>query len=1057
MAFANLFTRLSAVEEGVKSPGQPASTHRDETEDDKRDKARKRKAQAEHTGPYKKKQHYQAQTSRIYNAAPFKDDDSKAEHYHRRDTESEHARFGFTKEVMHNHSDKAGYNNMCHKGQNYKTRNNHNVNKRQKKNPKGQKNQHQQNDRWGPAGRGGGHHNTPTWRKDHQHKHDKQNVQVKRTRVMTQEFKDQNAVLVDGRYVCRHFLWGKCNKNEECQLEHIQGYNDLVKEVCKFYVQGFCTKGESCPYMHKSFPCKFFHRKGKCSQGADCRFSHEPLNDDTNQLLNEALKRDKDLYELTKKAEQEMLGQPEKTDESEIIEANGTPDTLLQPLRPNFYNSTETNAEKETSCQTEEPTDVMEEAEPQHASDASQHHTALTSTLNHAEPVCYSVAAVLGPQLSKPFFRFFTTPESEESGSLSSSDCTSGSANQSKVPYSVDAVLGSWKSVENATFCHTTTLPTTQSASYTPKSDFKEITDPLLNSETHNEKVLHSVKTRSEVNKSQQKMFKSLSSPQVETSLVSKICPSSLVLASTGCRKQHGNMPASLKSAQRAADEVKLDLCHSPVTVARKMEPLKNIRDVKGRMHVPSDITCSAKCKSEDVLPFGPANDKSIFSRPTSQTNTSKHTMPLGPHLAVRTSDSQASIIKPFGPSSGLMESKDRAAVPIEPATSSMKKTDSATGCHFAAKQPTEIHLQSRKTQSALEHGTHQYSAEMTPEGSIRMEHGGDLAVGCKKTLKRPFHTLFASPITDISQPVDHSVSSSCPPGFMQASCPTSQSGNCGSYRVKSAAEPDKASARSFLSLFAAPLSAASPPCMKFQQDDSRSSSGSQQPIGSADKTHSSDSKQSASNLKTLLPSQARANIKEIPHVPRSPNSSPNSKMAEDSSAEPINQPTQQLVNPVLSLVSSSLSEKTTSLSTTHADQQLPNISSRKGAAVAATANSVLKTLFQTLSPYQQDGEQPDRLQISVSSGFPAQQSSEKAVEHPTEHQPAFQSQGVVEPEVRNSGTHNLPCKPLMQHHSQQRQKQSSEEGKSVNGSVVATPLKDLFKTLEPAGFHFGP
>lgn len=98
---------------------------------------------------------------------------------------------------------------------------------------------------------------------------------------MTQEFKDQNAILVDGRLLCRHFIYGRCvkvdyavtyklsffsflffKKNnynahvlfsmqaDGCQLEHVEAYNDLIKAACKFYIQGFCTKGAACPYMH---------------------------------------------------------------------------------------------------------------------------------------------------------------------------------------------------------------------------------------------------------------------------------------------------------------------------------------------------------------------------------------------------------------------------------------------------------------------------------------------------------------------------------------------------------------------------------------------------------------------------------------------------------------------------------------------------------------------------------------------------------------------------------------------------------------------------------------
>lgn len=121
---------------------------------------------------------------------------------------------------------------------------------------------------------------------------------------MTKEFKDQNALEIDGRLICRHFLRGKCIKagfyilwleivtilmgtwqiepkpsifkwvryvnvifysiycqwpdpdnlfclqGDDCQLEHALDVNYSINEVCKFYVQGSCSKGESCIYMH---------------------------------------------------------------------------------------------------------------------------------------------------------------------------------------------------------------------------------------------------------------------------------------------------------------------------------------------------------------------------------------------------------------------------------------------------------------------------------------------------------------------------------------------------------------------------------------------------------------------------------------------------------------------------------------------------------------------------------------------------------------------------------------------------------------------------------------
>ncbi|KAK1885831.1 Zinc finger CCCH domain containing protein 6 [Dissostichus eleginoides] len=445
MAFANLFSRLSAVEEDDRSPAQQHFTHRNEPENGKRGNARKRKPQSEQTGPNKKKQFHQAQTTRGNNASSFRDGGVKAI--------------------------------------------------------------------------GGGHQSRPAWgrgRGDRKYNNNKQEVQVQRPRFMSEEFKDQNAMLVNGRLVCRHFLSGKC-----------------IKAAAQ------------------SFPCKFFHRRGYCSNGADCKFSHEPLNDITTKLLDEALQKEKDLFELTTKSEQESWRPPENTDESEMIEANKTPDIPLQPLRPVFYNSAEANTEKETTLCATEATD--EAAVPPRAPEDAQHQPPQSSNLNPEEPVCYSVEAVLGPQLFKPFPRLFTTPGCEEFG-------TSGSANPKEVPYSVDAVLRSFKS----------TLPIVKTVSYTPKTEGDEIAYPLLSSETPNKKVLYSENTRNEVNKSE--MFKSL---KVHTGLVSKTNPS-LTPAYRDYTKQSDCRQGSLKPAPRTAHEVKLGLLHTSVTVAKKSSENKD-------------------------------------------------------------------------------------------------------------------------------------------------------------------------------------------------------------------------------------------------------------------------------------------------------------------------------------------------------------------------------------------------------------------------------------------------------------------------------------------------
>ncbi|KAM7393611.1 hypothetical protein PAMP_020469 [Pampus punctatissimus] len=936
MAFANLFTILSDINEGVDSPGKPASPHRTNTETDKRGK---RKPRGEQTGPHMKKQCYQFETTRTHNY--------KATDYQTQNTNGEHA--GFTKDVVHNHSDKAGHNNMGHKGQKYITKHNHNVNKQQQQRNKTeeQRNQHQQKDQW--TNRGRSHQTRTTSRKGgggSRNKNNKQHIPVKRTRFMTQEFKDQHALMVDGRLLCRHFLWGRC-----------------IKAAAQ------------------TFPCKFFHRKGNCSQGADCRFSHEPLDDITNQLLDEAIKRENDLYELAKKTEQKSSGQPVNTEESEIIEANETPDILIQPLRPNFYNSAEPNAQQEALLsQAEESADVTEEAIlPLATATQSNNH-------KHEEPVCYSVEAVLGPQLSKPFSALFTTAGSQDSSPLSvpQTDCTSGSPNQSEVPYSVDAVLRSCKSLHSSNFGHSTTTsaaPIVQTVSYATNAQ-------QLCSENHEDKVLSLVNAKNEPNKFQEKAFKSLSTPQVHSGPISKTCPD---------------------------DHLR-----------------------KGNRRPPTDITCSGNSKSEvKVL-------HSLFSR---QTSTPKHPTHLKPRLSGLTSDSKASINSSC-PGSGFVEFKGKDAASAEPVTISIKTSDSAH--QFAAKKLNEVQQNSKNSQSDMKLGAEQHFSSETAK-----THCGDLAAGRSKTLKTPFHSLFASPMTDTLMPTPDSA---CPQSFIQSSCPSPQSADC-----RSKNEPDKLnSASSFLSLFASPLSESTAPLpgMLSPPDCSRTSSASQessQPVDAA--SHFSESKPRDCKLETPLPRLVRTD--EFSPSPKTVN--------DDCSTEHVNPPAKQQVN---------LAD---SLNSTY--QQLPDISSHKDSSVAAASSSVLKTLFVCLGPYQQD--QQDSILNSLpsenvkkdesSSGciFVEQQrkskkrrkkkklkaldslkqSSEKTVTHSTEDQHSHDTPQISLEATDPGRAGNFPFKAMTQPHT--RQKQTSAERTWLKGNVPVTPLKDLFKTLDPTVSHF--
>ncbi|KAM4772315.1 zinc finger CCCH domain-containing protein 6 [Rhinophrynus dorsalis] len=111
---------------------------------------------------------------------------------------------------------------------------------------------------------------------------------VKKWVNMSQEFINQHTVERKGKQICKYFLEGRCIKGDQCKFDH-DAEIEKKKEICKFYIQGYCTKGENCMYMHNEFPCKFYHTGAKCYQGDNCKFSHDPLTDDTRELLHKVL------------------------------------------------------------------------------------------------------------------------------------------------------------------------------------------------------------------------------------------------------------------------------------------------------------------------------------------------------------------------------------------------------------------------------------------------------------------------------------------------------------------------------------------------------------------------------------------------------------------------------------------------------------------------------------------------------------------------------------------------------------------------------------------------
>ncbi|KAK5602542.1 hypothetical protein CRENBAI_009750 [Crenichthys baileyi] len=486
MAFANLFSGLSAMGEDVRSPGGSYVTSSNRTENGSR--GRKRKTQREQPGSHKKRCH-QIQTEDNFTSR----------------------------------------NKSCQK----------------------QKDMHQ----------------GKKIKKKYQQRHNRGAKPVSKTqekpKFMTQEFKDQNALLVDGRLLCRHFLSGRCIK------------------VCFIKPQ--------------SFPCKFFHRKGKCLLEGNCRFSHEPLNDITEKLLDEAIKQEKYFYELANKNKEESSEQQANTEETKPAEEQKNPDLLTQPLRPSFYNSTD--AEKEPH----EHHDVTEQREL----DADQPHSSSVNTQNQQEPVCYSVEAVLGPQLSRTFFSFSKTLVSQGSSSVCDPHTSSDRAyaNQSKFPYSVEAVCGSYTSADDSTKGQTPDLHREQTALYAQRVISEKIKVPF-----RKEKPPPNICI---VDKgSKETMPKSLLSPEEKDGLNSDSTP---VLSHTSeevLEEQKTHTKQELlypeKSASSRSREIKRSLagtkCHEGSACPPKHPTQLKPNLSKGRVAVPVEpvTTCNRRRDADD-------------------------------------------------------------------------------------------------------------------------------------------------------------------------------------------------------------------------------------------------------------------------------------------------------------------------------------------------------------------------------------------------------------------------------------------------------------------------
>ncbi|XP_019735493.1 uncharacterized protein LOC109521854 isoform X2 [Hippocampus comes] len=844
MAFTNLFANLS--HNGAKMNDQPSVTVRGDIDKVQRStRGKRRTSRGESHDPRIKRQCNWTKASRSDFDTFSQDDHPKTLDYHVQITDHEKMRAGFTERVANNCANEAS-----HSGQKCKI--NHSMNQQQqRKRTKRQKGQ-QQEQEW-PQNRARSHP-TKSSRKPktrtEPRKHMKNRNKTQPDKYFSPEFREQNIVLVNEQIVCRHFLHGKCIKGDSCQMQHIEARNDLIKKHCKYYLQGACVKGDHCPFMHKSFPCKFFHKKGKCSKGEDCRFSHEPLNDITTKLLNEVMALE---VEYAKKNEQSSV-QPVTGDEPEVTqvpnppvihqEANKGCGELVQPFKFNFYNSAEPNANTKETCRAEQVGDVTKE-DAQAWEAACQSPSVVPSP---GPPVLYSVEAVLGLKSSA----VFKTPLSPNLTTLSvlpaSSGCA-GLANHCEVPYSVDVHMAS-KSTELGR-SPTTAAPMPRVESYTP-------TGQRSSASRHNK--------ASDLSRPQNEPWRETTACQVAQEIHSDDTP---VPTST----------SKLTQAEKCADYMK--------TGRTRHKSSLHCLEKEEKQNPTTDTTSSVDCAQQ--LKSSKLDFQSLFSSP--------------PHLL-----STPNLTNDFYP----FNQSPQRSTPFQESASVLTALINPSSETAACGNPNNhLPLQgpySKNAKSALTSPAPQAYCSSGTTTQRKTETLSLPALGCNKTLKTPFKSLFASSTT-LSTPRHFTQTVSATPQWTNIKCQHST--------TKRTAEPAQARANSLCSLFATPPALLSPP-------SAPQTNHSYQPEDTA--ALWSGAAQSDAPIPTLV-SQAASHAEN------------------DRLVDPKQQQTQE--NAHRGIPTSKLA--------TH--QRLHGAHPSVDSSPAATSNSVLKTLFLSLSPYQQDSQ----------------------------------------------------------------------------------------------------
>ncbi|KAI9499513.1 hypothetical protein BDB00DRAFT_4889 [Zychaea mexicana] len=99
------------------------------------------------------------------------------------------------------------------------------------------------------------------------------------------EKRKEGTAPLDKRVPCRFFKAGKCKEGKMCRFQHD---GESFRMVCRHFKVGSCNKGDECNFIHdlSMEPCRFYHVTGKCDTGANCPFSHQPLNSELRRRLH---------------------------------------------------------------------------------------------------------------------------------------------------------------------------------------------------------------------------------------------------------------------------------------------------------------------------------------------------------------------------------------------------------------------------------------------------------------------------------------------------------------------------------------------------------------------------------------------------------------------------------------------------------------------------------------------------------------------------------------------------------------------------------------------------